>query len=330
MSKRARQELRGMSKSRDRNFPHKRNHFWLNSLIIAAFISVGALVLIHSRPSIPETIATRGPLPLQQPKTLTELLAIPPTDLDHCDIARMNLLCAEGLTGAEELKVDASLATLDDWAQHIKSETDRNLHQFQRDPAYYYNSEAFFKMLTMAVVLYEDYGIRYNPKWIAAPSEIQANDHFFADSRDVLIHGLVAPQRMGTCSSLPALYIALGRRLGYPLKMVTTKNHLFMRWESPTEKFNMDATAKGLNKYDDEHYKNFPYPITEQEIKEEGYLKSLTPPEELSVFLSIRGMCLTEAGCSVAANASFSAAYKLAPDWKGNQIMLADAQRRTP
>ena len=68
-------------------------------------------------------------------------------------------------------------------------------------------------MLMMAVVLYEDYNVRYNPKWIEAPTEIRDDDHFAADSRDILISGLVGSQRMGTCSSMPVLYVALARRL---------------------------------------------------------------------------------------------------------------------
>jgi hypothetical protein len=265
----------------------------------------------------------------KQPTTLKELIALSPADLEKCDIARMNLLCAEGLPGSENLNVDEDLATLDQWAQHIKSETDRNFHHYLEDPAYYYNSTNFYKMLMMAVVLYEDYGIRYNPKWIEAPREIRDDDHFAADSRDLLINGLVGPQRMGTCSSMPVLYVALARRLGYPVKLVTTKEHLFMRWDSPTEKFDMDATGKGLDKYDDDFYKKFPFPITEQEIKEEGYLKSLSSAEELSVFLSIRGQCLMEAGRLTEAMASFRVAYLREPNWKGNQIMLADAQQRS-
>ncbi len=64
----------------------------------------------------------------QQPETLKELLALSPTELEHCDIARMNLLCAKGLPGAEKLNADESLAALDLWAQHIQSEIDRNFH----------------------------------------------------------------------------------------------------------------------------------------------------------------------------------------------------------
>ena len=162
----------------------------------------------------------------------------------------MNLLCAEGLPGAEQLNVAECLATLDKWAQHIKAETDRNYHLFKEDPATYSNSEAFYKMLMLAVVLYEDYGVRYNPKRITSPEATTSDDHFFADSRDILLHGLVGPQHLGTCSSMPILYLALGRRLDYPLKLVKAKGHLFMRWDSPSEKFDMDATGKGFILFD--------------------------------------------------------------------------------
>lgn len=240
----------------------------------------------------------------------------------------MNLLCAEALPGAENLNVEESLATLDQWTQHIKSETDRNYHHFKQDPKNYYNSEAFYKMLMMAVVLYEDYNIRYNPKWIASPETVRGDDHFFADSRDILIHGMIGPQRMGTCSSMPVLYIALGRRLGYPLKLAKAKGHLFVRWDSPLEKFDMDATGKGLNRFDDAYFKTWPFPLTEAEIKEEDYLKSLSPREELSVFLSIRGACQTDNGQLGDALASFNLAYRYVPTWKGNEVTLAQARHR--
>jgi hypothetical protein len=253
------------------------------TVLIAAVALFKAASFLHRKPP---TLATNTSAKTSAtPRTLDELLALPPSELNDIDIALMNLLCADGLPGAENLNVEQYLATLDQWAQHANREIARNYHHFRKAPAFYYHSEAFYKMLMLAVVVYEDFGIRYNPKWIAPPSEMRADDHFFADSRDILIHGMTGPQRMGTCSSMPVLYIALGRRLGYPLKLVTTKQHLFMRWDSPTERFNMDATGKGLDKYDDEHYKRWPFPISEQDIKEQDYLKSLSSREELSVFL---------------------------------------------
>lgn len=52
-----------------------------------------------------------------KPQTLEELLAIPDKDLGRVDIARMNLLCATGLPGAENIDVEKYLATLDEWTR---------------------------------------------------------------------------------------------------------------------------------------------------------------------------------------------------------------------
>ena len=56
------------------------------------------------------------PLQSKQPQTFAELLAVPPADLESVDIARINLLCAEGLRGSEQLDVQQCLETLEAWA----------------------------------------------------------------------------------------------------------------------------------------------------------------------------------------------------------------------
>ena len=49
----------------------------------------------------------------QQPRTLKELLALPSDQIEKVDIGLMNLLCAKGLPGAEDLNVEQCLKTLD-------------------------------------------------------------------------------------------------------------------------------------------------------------------------------------------------------------------------
>jgi hypothetical protein len=90
----------------------------------------------------------------------------------------------------------------------------------------------------------------------------------------------------------------------------------------------MDATGKGLDKHDDGYYRQWPFPLTETDIKEDDYLKSLSAAEELSVFLSIRGACQTDNGQFGDALASFNLAHQLVPTWKGNQVLLAGARQR--
>jgi hypothetical protein len=243
------------------------------------------------------------------------------------DIAVLNLRCASGLPGFDQAELEKQIATLDQWARRVKFETERHLYKYRANPAEFENSEGYFRMVMMAVVVYEDFGVRYNPRLIAAPG--QAGYHFFADSKDVFLHGLLGTNRTGTCSSLPVLYVALGRRLGYPLKLVTTKSHLFLRWEGQGERFNLEATGKGMNRYEDNHYKQWPFPVSEEEIRNDGFLKSLTTDEEMALFQSIRGHCLMEAQRYAEAAASYAQAAQLAPNARGYRLLHENALRIT-
>jgi hypothetical protein len=240
----------------------------------------------------------------------------------------MNLLCAKGLGSTGGPDVEQCLTTLDSWGARVRSETDRHLYRLRQNPAEFENSEGYFRMLMMTVVLAEDFGVHYSARKRVEPGAARMDDGFFADPQAVFLHGLLGPDREGTCSSLPVLYVAVGRQLGYPLKLVTTKGHLFVRWDSAAERFNIEATAKGLSRFGDEYYRHWPFDVSPAEEAAEGYLKSLTPPEELAVFLSIRGMCQRESGKYAEAAQSFAAAMRWNPGCRGYGRMLADLESR--
>ena len=82
-----------------------------------------------------------------------------------------------------------------------------------------------------------------------------------------------------------------------------------------------------MNRYDDDHFKHWPFPVTEEEVRADGYLRSLTPTEELALFLSLRGHCLREAGRVPEAVASYAQAFRLAPASRPYRLLLAEAQR---
>lgn len=256
--------------------------------------------------------------------SLQALIALPVESLENEDIARMNLLCAAGLPRFDaSFGLDQSLAKLDEMAMRVRTETERHMYRFRRDPAEFEHSEGFFRMTMLGVVLAEDFGVHYVHDKRGTPAEATTGDGFFADSRDVFLHGCLGERRAGTCSSLPVLYVAVGRRLGYPLTLVTTSQHLFVRWNEPRERFNIEATGRGVNRFSDDYYRHWPSELTDADIKAEGYLKSLTPPQELAVFLSIRGMCWREAGQYEAAASSFRAAARLAPHCRTYRRMAA-------
>jgi len=255
-----------------------------------------------------------------EPKTLDELLALPVEALGQIDMARMHLLCATQLPSTQNLDVEHALATLDQWAEKVAAETEKYLYRLTdpRHADHYGHSEAQYRAEMLAQVLQEDLGVRYNT---------DAAGHFsFADITTGFIHGMIpAPGSSieetpgGTCASMPVLYVAVGRKLGYPLKLMTTDSHVFARWdglasgghENPAwrERFNCETT-NGFHRFDDDYYRTWPYPVTEHEIAVNGFLKSFSPAEELAFFLATRGHHGEDVGESLFAARCYENAYR--------------------
>jgi len=255
-------------------------------------------------------------------KSLDELLVLTPSQLSGVDIARVSLLCAEGLPGATGVNIDKCLATLDAWARRVGHETDRHLYRFTRAPADYSHSEGYFRMLVLVTVLQQDFRVRYNPDRIGGID--------FRDSRDLFIHGLLEEPHTGTCASMPVLYVAAGRRLGYPLRLVLTHGHVFVRWESPVggERFNIECASQGMLSFPDEYYKTWPTALTEDQVRKGRYLLSLGPAEELAVFLESRGHCLLDNSQTRAARIAYEEACRLNPLSPGHWCWLREAIHR--
>jgi hypothetical protein len=208
---------------------------------------------------------------VQAQASLDDLLSISPDELGKLDIAMVNLRCAQGLAGAEKLDLGKCLATLDSWAGHVKAETARHLYRVN-DPSYadhYKHSESRFRAEMLVQVLQEDCKAHYNPSRISEPD--------FRNGKDLFIHGMIDDGNGGTCASMPVVYVAVGRRLGYPLKLVQTKAHLFVRWENAgtNERFNIEATARGgMDSYPDDYYRTWPLKWSDADRREGVYLHS--------------------------------------------------------
>lgn len=246
-----------------------------------------------------------------------------PSELASVDIAVMNLLCAKGLPGAENMDIPAILRQLDEWAAKVKVETERHLYRV-KDPRYaehYANSEARLRAEFIVQVLQEDCGVHYNLDRATRPD--------WRNSRDLFLHGLVGSTNGGTCSSMPLIYTAIGRRLGYPMKLVLASSHIFCRWDGSGERFNIEGASNGgVSYFDDNYYRMWPKPISEASIQRGEYLKSLTPEEELSSFLIDRGMCLDHNGRCPEARAAFAEAHRLMPQSEFHLSRLAIAMRQ--
>ncbi len=213
------------------------------------------------------------------------LVALPDEKLAKFDIATLSLFCARGLPGAEGTDFKACRETLGTWASCVRVETERWWHTFVRRPEDYHHSPGQYRMMMLVTVLQQDLGVSYNIPFTAG-------DYDGRDSRNLQLHGLLS-RHGGTCVTMPILYLAIGRRLGYPLYLVRAWGHLFARWEElGGERFNVECTSRGFASYSDDYYRTWPQAVTEEQVRKAGLFRNLGAREELAELFTARGHCL--------------------------------------
>lgn len=234
-------------------------------------------------------------------------------EISNYDLATLNFLAREGLPETMPINFENYHSILRKWVGIVYAETGKYLPRYHKNPEEYNNSEAYFRVLMLITVLEQDLHIRYNPALMGEPSLSDVfTTKFFRYPKDLFLPGLI-DSRVGTCASLPVLTASIGQMLGYPLKLVTCKGHLFVRWDDGIERFNIEAGGRGLKIYPDDYYKKWPFPLTDEELASEFYLKSLSPVEEYAVFLETRGLCLLEHEKYAEALEAFNHVQRLIP-----------------
>ena len=249
-----------------------------------------------------------------KPLTPRQLFEMPLENLDRVDIGRMNLICARNVTRTELLDTAKYVAQLDEWAGIAKRLEQKYLPAYEKNAARYENSLAKFKAVTLALTIQQDLKCDYNMDLITsgAMNDIRS-PRFFKNPDDVFITGLLK-NRKGTCSSLPVLFVALGRRLNYPVFLAHTKGHLYCRWDDGKESFNIEMTGRGVDTPPDSYYKGAPFNPSEADIQNEGMLRNLTNRESLAVFLETSAVNREANGDMHLAFLLYSMALKLRPD----------------
>ena len=274
----------------------------------------------HAPPSGPP-IPPTGPDDASSPPipTLGDLLTADPDRFvtRYTDIAAVNLACATGLEGSEEIDVPEYLRLLDEMAAAVRKRVEVSGRLFKLKPAEFHHSENVFRVLTMQHVLRVQFGVRYNPAFEHLTPELTERDDWTRDSGDIFIHGILGPRRIGTCSSLPTFAIAVGRRAGYPLKLVRVPNHTFFRWDDGNEQFNIERTPAGSMVRSDAYYYEWPHPWDDgmRALNDECrvWLHSMSPRQEVSKFLCNRALQLRSEGRHREALDAIDAAERFEP-----------------
>jgi hypothetical protein len=252
-----------------------------------------------------------------------ELAELADTELATRDLGAVNLACARDLPDAGGIPYRECIHRLDHYARCVEHYTDWRIAEFSRESAAYDRSLAIFRVVCMMRVLQQVFAVRYNPAMIP--------DRPVFTTADVFIHGALVGAG-GTCASLPVVYAAVGRRLGYPLKLVAAPHHRFLRWDEPEgERFNIEINATGLNCPSDDYYRNGKYPFGPTEEREGCFLRSQTPREELAGFLADRAFRWLDLDEAPRAAKCFLWAGHLAPDnislARGAHTLLGEWER---
>lgn len=258
------------------------------------------------------------PLASAPERLIDSLLEIPRVP-SNSDIGFLNLATAPGLPPDQRGRiVSDGLKTLDNWAAAVAEQTWKNHHRYLENPGEF-KSEVEWKLAMMCTVLGQDFKVRYDPTLTSTEQQNASNEKFFSNPASVFLTGCLGESRIGTCASLPVLYVAVGRRVGYPMHLVAAKGHLFARWDDDKgTRVNLEAAnAGGFTSHPDSHYRTWPARITPQEEKSGSYLQNLSPEQTLAVFMSTRAACLKSAGKSADAISAAAAAFRLAPNLGG-------------
>jgi len=288
-------------------------------LVVAILFSVGFLFVFMGCKLKEEKV----------PKTYEELLAWPIDKLDKVDIARMNLICATGLPGAENLDVEKALQTIDAWGELAKRNEIKYESCFAQNLEKYERSYALFRAVYLGLTLKEDINCVYSRHLLASGAVTDwTSIRFFKDSRDLFIHGFVE-RHQGTCSSFPVLMVALGRRLGYPMYIVSAKGHLFCRWEDGYDRYNLEVSnSGGVDTKSDEEYMNWPHTATKDDIKYEKLFVNMSPAQELATFIDMRGTCYWANQQYKEARDAYQQTLKYQPDSRVNKALVKSMDKK--
>jgi hypothetical protein len=99
----------------------------------------------------------RHPLPAGScPSDWRQLLALSDEKLSRFDIAELNLICAGGMPGAENIDLGQCLRTIDRMAERTRVNTFTNLKLFSREPERWNTSPNIFRIHVMIWTLQRD------------------------------------------------------------------------------------------------------------------------------------------------------------------------------
>ena len=182
----------------------------------------------------PLSISSAKALP---PPTIDELLDLSPSQRAVIGPAEMSFLCARRLPDRQDIDTAQCLAALEQWTAFVRAETNQRLvgpARGNRSTEPLGNSsESRCKAQALLQGVHDVLGPDRRPASLESGTlEAAVARDIPLDPRDLFLSGVLenaSPSHRPTSVSLPWLYLAMGRRLGYPLRLAAQDGRLLLR-----------------------------------------------------------------------------------------------------
>lgn len=229
-------------------------------------------------------------------KAVEKLLALPEDKID---------IGTAAFTLAKEVYPDVDIAAysqrLDDLAQKV-----RQLANDPKDP------ETRVRALNTVLHLNEDF--RYDH----SPGARENLDNLF-------LHRYL-DRRRGTCVTMPLLYVAVGQRLGYPIRPVVAPDHMFARYVDPNFAWqNIETTSGGKYFTNEDYIRRFF--VSDKGLATGSYMRAMTRRELLGHLLSANAAVFGRRGEAAKAIKYLEKAIQFDPKFADHYDNLATAYR---
>ena len=282
-------------------------------------LALGAVVVMLVVPPGDKPPASAG----DGQRTVAQLIALSDAELERVDIVEMNIAVAREIPGLERLDYEIYRKRVDGWTDQFRRWLPTVEHAFKKSPAKYQNDVNFFRLGMLSQFLDEQVGIAYVEQQ-KTDQKRGVKEVRYTDPGDLLLHGLIDTKR-GTCATMPALHVAIGRRLGWPVSLACAKSHYVCRYDDGKAVYNMEATDTGRGGFaagSDSDYMESEG-ISRKAVACGSDLQKLTAREMLGVFVQSRARYYADTDEPALAARDYALAHTLFPRNRKIYIGLA-------
>ncbi|MEM6259716.1 MAG: hypothetical protein AAGI37_15675 [Planctomycetota bacterium] len=222
----------------------KSKRYITQGLALLAVVALVATIIMTSQS--PDDIGSRPldtgqggtklvEIDFQGDRSTWELLALSDEELEKVSLVELNLAVVREIPGYEDLDASKYEAIVDEWSQEFAEELPKIEATFRGREAEYKNDIRFYRIGQLMAWL----GHKKNIEYISEHRGLETVRYKSPD--ELFMHGLLDTGQ-GTCGNMPALQVAIARRMGWPVALAPVETHTVCRYDDGEVAYNIETT----------------------------------------------------------------------------------------